>query len=52
MTAEVVLGQLRSVIVDLLLLTGMTQIESTEALPPPPRWETAPSPDAGSVGDE
>ena len=37
LTAEVVLGQLRSVIVDLLLLTGMTQIESTEALPPPPR---------------
>ena len=36
MTAEVVLGQLRSVVVDLLLLTGMTQIESTEALPPPP----------------
>jgi hypothetical protein len=52
MTAEVVLGQLRSVVVDLLLLTGMTQIESTEALPPPPRWESAPSPDAGSVGDE
>jgi uncharacterized membrane protein YgaE (UPF0421/DUF939 family) len=37
LTAEVVLAQLRSVIVDLLLLTGMTQIESTEALPPPPR---------------
>ena len=52
MTAEVVLGQLRSVVVDLLLLTGMTQIESTEALPPPPRWESTPSPDAGSVGDE
>ena len=52
MTAEVVLGQLRSVVVDLLLLTGMTQIESTEALPPPPRWESAPSPDPGSVGDE
>ena len=45
MTAEVVLGQLRSVVVDLLLLTGMTQIESTEALPPPPRWETATTPD-------
>ena len=52
MTAEVVLGQLRSVVVDLLLLTGMTQIESTEALPPPPRWEPAPSPGADSVGDE
>jgi hypothetical protein len=39
MTAEVVLVQLRSVVVDLLLLTGMTQIESTEALPPPPRYE-------------
>jgi uncharacterized membrane protein YgaE (UPF0421/DUF939 family) len=37
MTAEVVLVQLRSVIVDLLLLTGLSQMESTEALPPPPR---------------
>ena len=37
MTAEVVLAQLRSVVVDLLLLTGMTQLESTDALPPPPR---------------
>lgn len=36
MTAEVVLVQLRSVVVDLLLLTGMTQMESTNALPPPP----------------
>ena len=52
MTAEVVLGQLRSVVVDLLLLTGMTQIESTEALPPPPRWEPTPSPGSGPVGDE
>ena len=51
LTAEVVLGQLRSVVVDLLLLTGMTQIESTEALPPPPRWE--PSRDrARADGDE
>ena len=41
MTAELVLGQLRSVVVDLLLLTGLDQIESTEALPPPPRWEPA-----------
>ena len=39
MTAEVVLGQLRSVIVDLLLVTGLNQIEATEALPPPPQWE-------------
>jgi uncharacterized membrane protein YgaE (UPF0421/DUF939 family) len=39
MNAEVVLVQLRSVIVDLLLLTGMSQLESTDALPPPPRWE-------------
>lgn len=37
LSAEVVLAQLRSIVVDLLLLTGMTQIESTEALPPPPR---------------
>jgi uncharacterized membrane protein YgaE (UPF0421/DUF939 family) len=46
MTAELVLGQLRSVVVDLLLLTGMTQLESTEALPPPPRWEATPAPPA------
>jgi uncharacterized membrane protein YgaE (UPF0421/DUF939 family) len=44
MTAEVVLAQLRSVIVDLLLLTGLDQFESTEALPPPPRWEPASAP--------
>jgi len=37
MTAEVVLVQLRSVVVDLLLMTGMSQLESTDALPPPPR---------------
>lgn len=37
LAAEVVLAQLRSVVVDLLLLTGLDQIESTEALPPPPR---------------
>ena len=39
LNAEVVLVQLRSVVVDLLLLTGMTQMESTDSLPPPPRWE-------------
>ena len=37
MTAEVVLAQLRSVIVDLLMLTGLGQLEATDALPPPPR---------------
>ncbi|WP_346385018.1 FUSC family protein [Nocardioides sp.] len=37
MTAEVILVQLRSVIVDVLLLTGLSQMESTQALPPPPR---------------
>jgi len=36
LSAEVVLAQLRSVIVDLLLLTGLDQLESTDALPPPP----------------
>ncbi|WP_459985428.1 FUSC family protein [Nocardioides sp. AN3] len=36
MTAEGVLLQLRSVIVDLLQLTGMGQFEATDALPPPP----------------
>ncbi len=37
MTAEVVLAQLRSVVVDLLMLSGLGQLESTDALPPPPR---------------
>lgn len=37
MTAEVVLVQLRSVTVDLLMLTGLGQLEATDALPPPPR---------------
>jgi uncharacterized membrane protein YgaE (UPF0421/DUF939 family) len=45
LSAEVVLAQLRSVIVDLLLLTGLDQIESTEALPPPSPWEAASAPD-------
>lgn len=37
LTAEVILAQLRSVVVDLLMLTGLDQMESTDALPPPPR---------------
>ncbi|MDP3968768.1 MAG: FUSC family protein [Nocardioides sp.] len=37
MTAEVVLAQLRSVIADLLMLTGLTPLEATDAIPPPPR---------------
>jgi uncharacterized membrane protein YgaE (UPF0421/DUF939 family) len=36
MTAEGILLQLRSVIVDLLQLTGMGQYEATDAMPPPP----------------
>ncbi len=39
LAAEVILAQLRSIVVDLLLLTGMDQVESTEALPPPPRGD-------------
>ena len=35
LAAEAVLAQLRSVIVDLLMVTGMDQLESTDALPPP-----------------
>jgi len=34
LSAEVVLAQLRSVIADLLLLTGMTSFEATDAIPP------------------
>jgi hypothetical protein len=37
LTSEVILAQLRSVVVDLLMLTGLDQMESTDALPPPPR---------------
>ena len=37
LTAEVVLAQIRSVVVDLLMLTGLDQMESTDALPPPRR---------------
>jgi hypothetical protein len=33
----VILAQLRSIVVDLLLLTGMGPMESSDALPPPPR---------------
>ncbi len=36
LAAEVVLAQMRSVVADLLLLTGMDPLEATEALPPPP----------------
>jgi hypothetical protein len=34
LSAEVVLAQVRSVIADLLLLTGMDPLEATDALPP------------------
>jgi hypothetical protein len=36
LTADVILAQLRSIVVDLLLVTGMGQLEATDALPPPP----------------
>ena len=37
LTAEAILAQLRAVVADLLMVTGLDQLESTEALPPPPR---------------
>lgn len=37
LSAEMILGQLRSVISDLLLLTGLDPIAATDALPPPRR---------------
>jgi uncharacterized membrane protein YgaE (UPF0421/DUF939 family) len=37
LSAEAVLAQLRSVVVDLLMVTGMSQLESTDSLPPPAR---------------
>lgn len=36
LSVEVVLAQLRSVVADLLMVTGMDQLESTDALPPMP----------------
>lgn len=36
LAAQAVLAQIRSVVVDLLLLSGLDQMESTDALPPPP----------------
>jgi uncharacterized membrane protein YgaE (UPF0421/DUF939 family) len=35
LSADVVLGQIRSIIVDLLQITGMDVLEATDALPPP-----------------
>lgn len=37
LSAEVILAQLRSITVDLLMVTGLDQFESTNALPPPPK---------------
>jgi hypothetical protein len=34
LSAEVILAQIRSVVVDLLMLTGMDTLEATDALPP------------------
>ncbi len=36
LSAEVILATLRSIVVDLLMVTGMGQFEATDALPPPP----------------
>jgi uncharacterized membrane protein YgaE (UPF0421/DUF939 family) len=36
LSAEVILAQLRGVVADLLLLTGMDPLEASDALPPPP----------------
>lgn len=35
LTADAILAQVRAIVVDLLLVTGMGQLESTDALPPP-----------------
>jgi uncharacterized membrane protein YgaE (UPF0421/DUF939 family) len=36
LSADVVLAQIRSIVVDLLQLTGMDVLEATDAMPPPP----------------
>jgi hypothetical protein len=35
LSADVVLAQIRSIVVDLLQITGMGVLEATDALPPP-----------------
>ncbi|HWJ67944.1 MAG TPA: hypothetical protein VNT31_14810, partial [Nocardioides sp.] len=35
LTAEAILAQLRAIVADLLMVTGMGQLEATDALPPP-----------------
>lgn len=37
MNAETILVQLRSIVVDLLVFTGVGQVEASDSLPPPPR---------------
>ncbi|MEZ0578185.1 aromatic acid exporter family protein [Nocardioides sp. MH1] len=37
LSGDAILAQLRSIVVDLLLVTGMGQLEATDALPPPQR---------------
>lgn len=37
LSSEVVLGQIRSIVVDLLQLTGLDVVEATDAIPPPRR---------------
>jgi len=37
LSAEVVLAQIRSIIVDLLQVTGLGVLEATDAIPPPRR---------------
>jgi uncharacterized membrane protein YgaE (UPF0421/DUF939 family) len=36
LNTDVILAQLRSVVADLLLVTGLDELEATDALPPPP----------------
>jgi len=37
LSGDAILAQMRSIVVDLLLVTGMDQLEATDALPPPRR---------------
>jgi hypothetical protein len=36
LNTDVLLAQIRSVVADLLLLTGLDELEATDTLPPPP----------------
>ena len=49
LSAEAILAQLRSVVTDLLLLTGMEPLEATDSLPRPPGLREVPATDGSAL---